>query len=318
MRHQEAEEMKRVALTLAGLFTLAVAGCSSDNNNGGTGGTGGGAGTGGRGGTGGGTAGTGGGTAGTGGAGGTGGKAPDAGGKMDRGPDTMRAPDAGTSQDANQDANREAGGGGTASPMMSFFVTSGPAGNGGDLGGLAGADRKCQEFAAAVGVGNKTWKAYLSTATENARDRIGTGPWRNVRGTVVAENVTQLHDQGMNMMGGALAQTWPRGQQSLNLILDEKGAQVPTGGAAGQRHDILTGSNLAGMVDGNNTCNNWTATTGTSRVGHMNRAGGGQNPDSWNSAHTAGCAPNMGNGNFQAGTVGSGGGRGSIYCFATN
>src|SRR5262245_54837635 len=46
---------------------------------------------------------------------------------------------------------------------MSFFVTSVGLGKGGDLGGLAGADRHCQSLAQAVGAGSKTWRAYLST-----------------------------------------------------------------------------------------------------------------------------------------------------------
>ena len=68
---------------------------------------------------------------------------------------------------------------------MSFFVTSVGLGKGGDLGGLAGADAHCQALATAVGSGNHTWHAYLSTQARpgqpavNARDRIGTGPWYN-------------------------------------------------------------------------------------------------------------------------------------------
>src|SRR5437773_921527 len=69
------------------------------------------------------------------------------------------------------------------SPMMNFFVTSEPIGDGGNLGGLAGADAHCQTLAVAVGAGNRTWHAYLSTQARpgqpavNARDRIGNGPW---------------------------------------------------------------------------------------------------------------------------------------------
>jgi hypothetical protein len=65
---------------------------------------------------------------------------------------------------------------------MTFFVTSVPIGDGGNLGGLAGADVHCQTLATAVGAGDRTWHAYLSTQARpgkpaiNARDRIGTGP----------------------------------------------------------------------------------------------------------------------------------------------
>ena len=62
---------------------------------------------------------------------------------------------------------------------MSFFITSVGLGKGGDLGGLAGADRQCQSLALAAGAGSKTWRAYLSTQGSggvNAKDRIGNGP----------------------------------------------------------------------------------------------------------------------------------------------
>ena len=78
---------------------------------------------------------------------------------------------------------------------MSFFVTSVGIGKGGDLGGLEGADRHCQQLAQAVGAGGRTWRAYLSTQAEggqaavNARDRIGRGPWQNAKGIEIAENV---------------------------------------------------------------------------------------------------------------------------------
>ena len=71
---------------------------------------------------------------------------------------------------------------------MSFFVTSAGIGKGADLGGLEGADRHCQQLAQAVGAGNRTWHAYLSTQPAegrpavNARDRIGAGPMAQRQG----------------------------------------------------------------------------------------------------------------------------------------
>src|SRR5881394_2414319 len=82
---------------------------------------------------------------------------------------------------------------------MSFFVTSVGPGKGGNLGGLLGADRHCQMLATAAGAGNKMWHAYLSEngsaghPTINARDRIGTGPWYNAKGVLVASSVAELH-----------------------------------------------------------------------------------------------------------------------------
>src|SRR5207248_7938209 len=82
---------------------------------------------------------------------------------------------------------------------MSFFVTSVGPGKGGDLGGLAGADRQCQQLAQAAGAGGRTWHAYLSAQAAdgqpavNARDRIGKGPWQNAKGVVVAKDLDELH-----------------------------------------------------------------------------------------------------------------------------
>src|SRR5690606_26084229 len=50
---------------------------------------------------------------------------------------------------------------------MSFFITSAGSGNGGNLGGLEGADAICEARAEAVGAGDRTWRAYLSTQGAN-------------------------------------------------------------------------------------------------------------------------------------------------------
>jgi hypothetical protein len=193
---------------------------------------------------------------------------------------------------------------------MSFFVTSRGVPTGANLGGLDGADALCDTLATAVSaeLGDKRWHAYLSTTTVNARDRIGTGPWFNQAGVLVANNVTQLVDQGA---GGTLDQTWAPGNAAI--ALDELGNQVPAGGAGGVQHDILTGTLLDGTVATGFTCSDWTAVTGNVQVGHSNRGGGGMAPMSWSSAHNnVGCAPLT----APAPNVSSGGGRGSIYCFA--
>src|SRR3954454_1199601 len=99
-----------------------------------------------------------------------------------------------------QPAGQQPGGrAGTPPPPMSFFVTSVGKGDGANLGGLAGADAHCETLARAAGVTNKTWHAYLSTAAAgaqpavNARDRIGSGPWYNSKGVLIAGSVADLH-----------------------------------------------------------------------------------------------------------------------------
>ena len=220
--------------------------------------------------------------------------------------------DAGAPGDAGAPAPAPGDAGDAPDTSTSFFVTSVGGPDGGNFGGIEGADALCQSLAAAVSpaLGAKTWRAYLSTTNENARDRIGDGPWFNAAGVLVATDVDQLTDQGP---GGSLDQTWAPGDASI--ALDELGNPVPAGGAGGVQHDILTGTLADGTLAPNLTCGDWTLATGTVQVGHSNRAGGGDDPASWSSAHAnVGCAPLT----APAPNVGSGGGRGSVYCFAAN
>lgn len=188
-------------------------------------------------------------------------------------------------------------------PPMTFFLTSVGTGAGAKLGGLEGADRHCQTLADAVGSRGVQWRAYLSTIARegrpavNARDRIGRGPWHNVKGVRVAESVADLHSDN-NKLG-------------KENSLTEKGAGVNGRGDTPNTHDIITGSNLDGTAytgEGYSNCDNFTSDgTGGTRVGHHDKQGGGQNPTSWNSAHTSsGC----GQSNLQAT-----GGAGLFYCF---
>jgi hypothetical protein len=187
-----------------------------------------------------------------------------------------------------------------ASEKMSFFITSVGSGNGADLGGLAGADRHCQALAKAVGAGNKTWHAYLSTSTVNARDRIGKGPWYNAKGVMVARDIDDLHSESNKL-----------GKQTS---LSEKGEVLNGRGDNPNQHDILTGSQLDGTAfpgGADKTCKDWTGSgEGSAQLGHHDRQGGGDHPTSWNSAHgSRGCS--------QANLV-STGGAGRFYCFAVN
>ena len=189
-------------------------------------------------------------------------------------------------------------------PPMSFFITSVGPGNGADLGGLEGADGHCRALAEAVGAGDLEWRAYLSTiATEtepavHARDRIGSGPWYNAKGVIVAKSIEDLHSENNNL--------------NKETALDERGEMVNGRGDSPNMHDILTGSQLDGtafMGEGYTNCDNWnSAGEGSAQVGHHDRTGGGQNPTSWNSAHgSRGCS--------QANLQGTGG-NGLFYCFA--
>lgn len=207
---------------------------------------------------------------------------------------------------------------------MSFFVTSEPVGNGGDLGGLEGADAHCQRLATDVGAGEFSWRAYLSTQTRpgkpaiNARDRIGEGPWHNYDGVMIASSIAHLHGDTLELarMGNNLHK-----QSGLT----EKGAIVPglydfldprdtdweyvKTTPYSNRHEVITGSQPDGRAyppDIDYTCDSWTSNAdpgpeidlsglsgGTNRpnaqIGFPDREGGGNG--SWNSSHgTRGCS----------------------------
>jgi len=202
----------------------------------------------------------------------------------------------------------------TGKEPMSFFVSSTGSGKGADLGGLAGADALCQKLAASAGAGGKTWRAYLSApgafpsqanpqgvASVNARDRIGSGPWYNAKGELIARDLGHLHNGN---------------QINKDTALDEKGNPVKGRGDTPNEHDILTGSRADGTAfapQTDTTCKAWTSSTdGSAIVGHHDRIG--PLPEnwakSWNFSHqSAGCS--------QEALVRTGG-SGRLYCFASN
>lgn len=182
---------------------------------------------------------------------------------------------------------------------ISFFITSNGPGDGANLGGLEGADAHCQALAEAAAAGDKTWRAYLSTASVNARDRIGTGPWYNANGELIASNIDELHGEA--------------NQISKQTGLTEQGDMVNGRGDTPNRHDILTGSNPDGTVAADQTCDDWTNNgEGAAIVGHHDRMGLRDDAPSksWNSSHPSrGCGQEA---------LRASGGDGLIYCFVEN
>ena len=191
---------------------------------------------------------------------------------------------------------------------MTFFVTSTGNGKGANFGGLEGADQHCQALAKAANAGHRFWRAYLSASpgvsspTVNARDRIGTGPWHNAKGVLIASNVAELH-----------------GSNNLNkeTALTENGLKVNGRDDKPIMHDILTGSRPDGTAftdDKDRTCGNWTKSgdDGAAMVGHHDRMGlrDDEASRSWNSSHLSrGCS-------LEA--LRKTGGAGLLYCFASN
>ena len=193
----------------------------------------------------------------------------------------------------------------------SFFITSVGLGKGGDLGGLEGADAHCGRLAQKAELPKREWRAYLSTQNpkggrgESARHRIGKGPWYNVKGVMIAEDVNRLHVQA-NIFS--------------DTALDENGRKITgvdefVAKAGANRHDILTGSPKDGLAfwrqnpKEDRTCSNWTSSgQGSAIVGHHDRVGAGHT--SWVEAHkTLGCSQKA---------LKSSGGDGLFYCFAND
>jgi hypothetical protein len=187
-----------------------------------------------------------------------------------------------------------------------FFVSSTTSVTG-NLGGLAGADARCQSLASAVGIGNRTWHAYLSAERDangnrvDARSRIGEGPWANVKGAIVANSLAELHSR--------------RGD--FQVFVDERGQPINgqwTGSPAPVQHDILTGSNADGTLMPGFTCADWTSESASAvaQVGHSDGLGPGGDSSgalsSWNSSHA----------NQNCSNTAPRGGAGRIYCFAVN
>ena len=196
----------------------------------------------------------------------------------------------------------------SSAPVMSFFVSSAKSTTG-NLGGLRGADALCQNLAAAAGAGTKSWRAYLSVERDadngnqptNARSRIGSGPWVNAAGAVVARDLTELHAR----------------KGDAAVFVDERGQRINgqwTGSPSPVEHDILTGSTADGTLMTGLTCNDWTSagTDVAARVGHSDGFGPMQDTSGtlafWNSAHD----------NLNCSNTAPRGGAGRFYCFARN
>lgn len=101
---------------------------------------------------------------------------------------------------------------------------------------MAGADAKCQDRANAANL-EGSWKAWLSTSNENAKDRIPDITYKTVDGRLIAADKADLLD-------GYLIQPINR---------TEYGA-VPAAGTV----TVYTGTNNKGLHTNDYSCNNWT------------------------------------------------------------
>lgn len=175
--------------------------------------------------------------------------------------------DGATNTDGSPDA-REGGAADASVPARTVFVT-GEAFLG-NLGGLAGADAKCQAAAGDAGL-KGSYRAWLSDNTASAADRIGDGgaPLRLPNGTLVAATAAELSTTG------------PR----TGIVVDPRGKAVD-GGACDGGFPVWTGTS----ADGGATkpdCMRWSTSDKT--VGGVAGAAGGAG-----ALWTTGCAHTCG------------------------
>jgi hypothetical protein len=128
------------------------------------------------------------------------------------------------------------------------FVTS--ASFTGSLGGLSGADARCDAAARQAGV-RGSFTAWLSDIVIDARERIpGNGPWyRMDRSTVLFVSKAQLESE-----------------PNAAIDMTEQGGPVAAGTA------VWTGTNNGGTRSFS-VCDNWTEFQSAGRVGVVSTAG---------------------------------------------
>ena len=225
---------------------------------------------------------------------------------------------------------------------------------GGNLGGLAGADKICQTAAEHVSAcqSSKVWHAFLGTTTEDPINRVGKGPWYDRNGRLWASNLTNLLGDRPTDADPAIKNDIPNENGSRNQNPDGTGNvdnhEIATGtGSDGKtyKQSQSTGGGFAGGatscgadIGGSDTswsveratCWNWTRNTneGCPRMGRSwcmsascTPAGSGSGTN-WMSAWNAvGCAPGgtlsqTGAAPMGSRKIGAAGGYGGFYCFA--
>ncbi|MDD5606391.1 MAG: hypothetical protein PHN37_00800 [Candidatus Pacebacteria bacterium] len=134
----------------------------------------------------------------------------------------------------------------------------------GNLGGLSGADNICNQLANTAGLGG-TWRAWVSTSTVDAKDRIRPGIYRLTCGQeiILNDGIPRNYYQLVHLLPSSDIANFPVFDQYINIkkaiSCDETGSsksgQVWTG----------TGTDGKKYVYGswNTTCSDWTISCST-------------------------------------------------------
>lgn len=125
----------------------------------------------------------------------------------------------------------------------------------GNLGGLSGADAKCQARADAAKLGGK-WKAWLSSDTVAASSRLekSNNPYKLINGSTIANNWSDLTD-------GSLAKALNITEFNSTLNVNWVWTNSTSNGSVRQASD--------------NSCNNWSSDSSGGGTGDSSRNDGG-------------------------------------------
>jgi len=141
-------------------------------------------------------------------------------------------------------------------PVKRVFISS--TSYTGALGGLTGADTKCQLLADSVSLGG-TWKAWLSDSVTNAADRLTHGE----AGYYLIDSVTKVADNWSGIVSGSLL---------AGINYDEKLQFVKSGTKVWTN---THGNGLKATTDLSDTCRDWTSAGSYHAVYGLNERFGG-------------------------------------------
>lgn len=119
-----------------------------------------------------------------------------------------------------------------------------------NLGGVAGADAKCDALAVAAGLPGH-FKAWLSTDSVDAKDRVAAGGLVRVDGAIVARTKADL-------VSGRILHP---------IVLDSKGKAHAGPGEDFYGEQVWASTSQLGVMIPGGSCGGWTATTGTGNCG---------------------------------------------------
>jgi hypothetical protein len=136
---------------------------------------------------------------------------------------------------------------GPAEDVRRVFVTS--ITYGGDLGGVSGADARCDAVAVSAGI-DGTWHAWLGASDASPASRLEHAdvPYERLDGVRIADDWEDLTD-------GTLA---------APIVIDERGEVI-----ADSTDFVWTAADEAGAFDGFGTCVDWTNTDAGGFLGDL-------------------------------------------------